>query len=339
MFSNTHTLIIAELSANHLQKYDHALELVRAAKRAGADAIKLQTYTADTITLDCDNDYFRVKHGTIWDGRTLHQLYTEAYTPWEWHESLMKEAERLGMIFFSTPFDKTSVDFLEKLGVKLYKIASFELIDIPLIETIAKTGKPIIMSTGMGTLAEIDSAVRAIRAVNSADLCLLKCTSAYPSSPEEMNLKTIPHLAEAFGVSAGLSDHTLGSEVAIAAVALGARVIEKHLTLNRTDGGPDGAFSMEPDEFRAMVSAIRVVESAIGKVSYEPTLSERAGLAFRRSLFVVKDISAGELFSVENIRSIRPAGGLKPALLPVVLGRRASRNLKQGMPLTESDIS
>jgi len=335
---NDGAFIIAELSANHGHKLETALALVRAAKECGADAIKLQTYTPDTITLACDNEYFQVKHGTIWDGTTLHRLYQEAYTPWEWHRPIQEEAEHQGLVFFSTPFDFTAVDFLESLKVPLYKIASFELVDLPLIRKVAQTGKPAIMSTGMATLAEIDEAVRTFREAGGRQLALLKCTSAYPSPPEEMNLRTISHLAEAFGVPAGLSDHTLGIAVPVAAVALGGCIIEKHLTLSRSVPGPDSAFSLEPHEFKEMVQAIRVAEKALGHVNYEATEKEKASRMFRRSIFVVKDIPEGAEITAENVRSIRPAHGLAPKHLESVLGRKAKKTLRRGEPLKWEDF-
>jgi len=326
-------LVVAELSANHNQSFDQAVQLIKAAKEAGADAIKLQTYTPDTMTIDCDNEYFRIGKGTIWEGKTLYELYKEAYTPWEWQPELRKIANDLGMELFSTPFDKTAVDFLEKMDVPCYKIASFELVDIPLIQYVAQTGKPIIMSTGMATLAEIDEAVTAARQAGCKELALLKCTSAYPADPAEMNLRTIPHMAEAFGVPVGLSDHTLGIAVPVAAVALGACIIEKHFTLSRSVPGPDSAFSLEPHEFKEMVEAIRTTEKALGKVSYEVTEHEKASRIFRRSLFVVKDMKAGEVFTEENIRSIRPGYGLAPKYLNDILGNSATVDIKRGTPL------
>ena len=254
--------VVAELSANHNQEFNQAVQLIKAAKAAGADAVKLQTYTPDTITIDCDNEYFRIGKGTIWEGRTLYDLYTEAYTPWEWQPKLKEIANDLGMDLFSTPFDKTAVDFLEKMDVPAYKIASFELVDIPLIQYVAQTGKPIIQSTGMATLAEIDEAITAAREAGCKEIALLKCTSAYPAEPEEMNLRTIPHMAEAFCVPVGLSDHTLGIAAPVAAVALGACIAEKHFTLSRSIPGPDSAFSLEPHDFKAMVEAIRISEKA-----------------------------------------------------------------------------
>ncbi|MBN1994977.1 MAG: pseudaminic acid synthase [Anaerolineae bacterium] len=325
--------IIAEMSANHNQDFARAVKLLEAAKEAGADAVKLQTYTPDTITIDCDNEYFQIGAGTIWAGRKLYELYGQAYTPWEWQPKLKALADELDLALFSTPFDKTAVDFLEAMEVPAYKIASFEVIDLPLIRRIAQTGKPIIMSTGMGTLAEIDEAVQTIRAAGNAQLVLLKCTSAYPAPPAEMNLRTVPHLAEAFGVPAGLSDHTLGIAVPVAAVALGATVVEKHLTLSRNIPGPDSAFSLEPHEFKAMVEAVRVAEQALGQVSYEVTPPEMNSRIFRRSLFVVQDVLAGEVFTEMNVRSIRPGHGLHPRYLDEVLGRHAARDIKKGTPL------
>lgn len=330
--------IIAEMSANHGNSFEKALEVVRAAKDAGADAIKLQTYTADTITIDSRRPEFLIGKGTLWEGRNLHELYGEAYTPWDWQPKLKAEAEKLGMHCFSTPFDETAVDFLEKMEVPAHKIASFELVDTVLLKKVAATGKPVIMSTGMATLAEIDDAVRTLRANGCTQLALLKCTSAYPSLPEDMNLRTIPHLAEAFGVPAGLSDHTLGIAVPVTAVALGACIIEKHLTLRRSDGGPDGAFSLEPAEFRAMVDAVRVAEKALGKVNYEVSEKELASRVFRRSLFVVKDMKAGEEYTRNNVRSIRPGHGLPVKELDRILGRKATGNLDRGTPLAEKHI-
>jgi pseudaminic acid synthase len=331
--------IIAEMSANHGQSFDAAIDLVRAAKSAGADAIKLQTYTPDTITIDSRRSEFLIGKGTLWEGRNLHDLYREAFTPWEWQPKLKEEAEKQGMHCFSTPFDDTAVDFLEEMNVPAYKIASFELVDSEHLKKVAATGKPVIMSTGMATLAEIDEAVRTLREAGCTQLALLKCTSAYPSLPEEMNLRTIPHLAEAFHVPVGLSDHTLGVAVPVSAVALGACIIEKHLTLRRSDGGPDAAFSLEPAEFRAMVDAIRVAENALGKVSYEMGEREQASRIFRRSLFVVKDTKAGEEFTRENVRSIRPGSGLPPKFMNEVLGSLATIDMVKGMPLKLEHIS
>lgn len=329
------TYVVAEMSANHNQDYDRAVRIIEAAKQAGADAIKLQTYTPDTITIDCDSDYFRIGEGSIWEGQNLYGLYDRAYTPWEWQPKLKKVADGIGIDLFSTPFDFTAVDFLEKeLQPPAYKVASFELVDHALIQRIARTGKPMIMSTGMATLGEIDEAVRAAREAGADQIALLKCTSAYPAPPEEMNLRTIPHLAEAFGVVAGLSDHTLGTAVPVAAVALGAGIIEKHLTLSRDDPGPDSAFSLEPAELADMVGAIRTVEQALGCVGYELTDREAASRVFRRSLFVVKDIKAGEPFTEENVRSIRPGQGMHTRYLSQVLGRRAAADIPRGIPLS-----
>ena len=329
--------IIAEMSANHGQDFDQALRIIEAAKEAGADAIKLQTYTPDTLTIDCDNEYFRIK-GTIWEGRTLHDLYGEAYTPWEWQPKLKEQADRLGIDLFSTPFDATAVDFLEAMAVPAHKVASFELVDHGLLRTIGATGKPVIMSTGMATLAEIDEAVTVLRQAGCQELALLKCTSAYPAPPEAMNLRTIPHLAESFGVPAGLSDHTLGLAAPVAAVALGACIIEKHFTLSRSQSGPDNSFSLEPAEFKAMVTAVREAEQALGRVSYQLTEKEIASRVFRRSLFVVKEMQAGEMFTAENVRSIRPGHGLKPKYLSAIMGRRSAQDIKKGTPLAWSLI-
>lgn len=329
--------IIAEMSANHGQDFDRAVRIIQAAKETGADAIKIQTYTPDTLTIDCDNEYFRIQ-GTLWEGRTLYDLYSEAYMPWEWQPKLQAIACDLGLDFFSTAYDPTAVDFLEELAVPVHKVASFELVDLPLLRRMAQTGKPIIMSTGMATLAEIDEAVRTICDAGGEQLALLKCTSAYPAPPEEMNLRTIAHLAEAFGVPTGLSDHTLGIAVPVAAVALGACIVEKHFTLSRDVPGPDSAFSLEPHEFKAMVDAIRVAEQALGKVSYELTGHEQPSRIFRRSLFVVEDIETGDVFSEQNLRSIRPGYGLHTRYIEDVWGQSAVRNIIAGEPLLWSMI-
>jgi len=330
--------IIAELSANHNQDFDQAVDLIKSAKEAGADAVKLQTYTPDTLTIDCDNEYFRIGTGTIWEGKNLYSLYKEAYTPWEWQPELKKIANDLGMDLFSTPFDATSVDFLESMEVPAYKVASFEIVDIPLIRKIAQTGKPVIISTGMASVAEIAEAVQTVRDEGNDQIALLKCTSAYPALPEEMNLRTIPHLSRMFDVPVGLSDHTLGTTIPVAAVALGACIVEKHFTLSRKIPGPDSAFSLEPQEFGAMVDAIRETEKALGTVSYKITEHEKASRVFRRSLFVVKDIKKGEKFTQENIRSIRPGYGLEPKHLPKIVGKKARRGIKKGMPLDWNSI-
>lgn len=326
--------VIAEMSANHGQDFDAAVRLLHAAHSAGADAVKLQTYTADTLTLRSDAAEFRVGGGTLWDGRTLHDLYQEAHTPWEWQPKLKALANDLGMDLFSTAFDPSAVEFLEAMGVPVHKVASFELVDLPLIEQMARTGKPLILSTGMAPLGEIEEAVQAARKAGATQIALLKCTSAYPARPEDMHLRTIPHLAEAFGVPAGLSDHTLGIAVPVAAVALGACIVEKHFTLSRAAPGPDSAFSLEPDEFKAMVEAIRVAEKALGQVHYGPGEQESKSRVFRRSLFVVEDVKAGEAFTARNVRSIRPGSGLPPKHLPAVLGQRAARDVERGTPVS-----
>ena len=325
--------IVAEMSANHNQDLGRAKEMIRAAAGAGADAIKLQTYTPESLTIDCDREWFRIK-GTLWDGKSLYQLYQEAATPWEWHRELQEAAAEAGLDFFSTPFDAEAVAFLEELRVPVYKIASFELVDHCLLQIIGATGKPVILSTGMATLGEIDEAVGVLRRAGAGEIALLQCTSAYPAPVWEMNLRTIPHLAEAFGVVAGLSDHTTGMAVPVAAVALGAAIVEKHFTLSRADGGPDSAFSLEPAEFGAMVRAIRETEQALGRVCYELTEKERQSRMFRRSLFVVADVEAGEVFSGANIRSIRPGAGLAPKYYDTIIGRRARTRISRGTPLT-----
>lgn len=326
--------IVAELSGNHLQKFDLAVETITAAKYAGADAIKLQTYTPDTLTINAENEYFIIRHNELWSGKTLYRLYSEAYTPWEWQPELKKIADKIGIILFSTPFDKTSVDFLEEnVKVPAYKISSFEIVDIPLIEYVAKKGRPIIMSTGMASIEEINEAVEAARKAGANEIALLKCTSAYPALPEDMNLRTIPHLAETFQVVVGLSDHTLDTGIPIAAVALGASIIEKHFTLSRRSGGPDASFSLEPDEFKEMVEAIRVVEKALGEVYYGSTNQEERNKVFRKSIFIVKDIKEGEVLTEEHVRSIRPGYGLHPKYLKDIIGRKAKRDIKKGTPL------
>ncbi len=324
--------IIAELSANHNQNFDLAVKTIKAMKDAGADAVKLQTYTPDTITIDCDNKYFQIKDG-LWQGKTLYQLYQEAYTPWEWQPKLKEIAEDLGLICFSSVFDKTAVDFLEKMNVPAYKIASFEITDIPLIEYIASKGKPVIISTGIATLSDIEEAVNACKRMGNDQIALLKCTSAYPAPIEDANLLTIPNMKETFGTVVGLSDHTLGSSVAIASVALGAKLIEKHFILDRNLGGPDSAFSMEPEEFKQMVKSIREVEKALGKVTYDLTEKQKKSRDLSRSLFIVKDIKKGEVFTEDNVRSIRPGYGLESNYLKEVIGKRARRDLNKGTPV------
>jgi len=325
--------IVAELSANHNQDFDQAVRIIEAAKQAGADAVKVQTYTADTITIACDREQFRISGGTLWDGRNLHDLYAEAFTPWDWQPKLKKVANDLGMDLFSSPFDETAVDFLEKMAVPAYKRASLELVDIPLIQKMARTGKPLIISTGMATLEEIDEAVNAARQAGASQIALLKCTSAYPARTEEMNLRTIPELARRFNLPVGLSDHTMNVAVPAAAVALGACIIEKHLCLSRSEPGPDSAFSLEPEEFRQMVEAVRLAQSALGEVHYGVSAHESASLVFRRSLFVVNDVKQGEPFTSSNIRSIRPGHGLHTRHLPEVLGKPAARDIERGTPL------
>ncbi len=326
--------IIAELSANHAQDLNLAKETIYAMKEAGADAVKVQTYRPDTITIDSDKDYFQIKHGTLWDGTTLYKLYETAYMPWEWHQELKELAEKLGLIFFSTPSNKEAVDFLEDLNVPIYKIASFEITDIPLIEYVASKGKPVIISTGIATLSDIEEAVNACRRAGNDQIVLLKCVSAYPAPLEDVNLRTIPNMAETFGCIVGLSDHTLGISVPVAAVALGARVIEKHFILSKDIDSPDREFSLTPEEFGQMVKAIREVEKALGRVSYELTEKMKKGREFARSLFVVKDMKKGEIFTEENVRSIRPGYGLHPKYLKDILGRRARKDIERGTPLS-----
>lgn len=335
---DTPAFIIAEMSANHLQDYNRAVEILHAAKESGADCIKLQTYTADTITLDCDRDCFKITQGTIWDGTTLYQLYKEAYTPWEWQPKLMEEAAKLGLICFSSPFDFTSVDFMEEMHMPAYKIASYEINDIPLIRKVAKLHKPIIISTGIAHLDDIELALNVCREEGNENVLLLKCTSSYPTPYEDMNLNTIPTLASRFDCIMGLSDHTMGSAVAVSSIALGAKVIEKHLTLRRADGGPDGSFSMEPEEFAEMVKQIRMVEKALGTSEYRITAKQELERETSRSLFAVKHIAKGETFTAENIRSIRPGHGLAPIHYEEILGKQASASIERGTPLEWSFI-
>jgi pseudaminic acid synthase len=326
--------VVAELSANHSGSLEVAKELVRAARTAGADAVKLQTYTADTLTIRSDRPEFRIGGGTLWDGRTLYDLYQEAATPWEWHADLFAEAGRLGMDCFSTPFDASAVDFLEQFNPSAHKIASFELVDLALLRKVAATQRPVILSTGMATLEEITDAIAALREAGCRELVLLKCTSSYPAPAEEANLRTIGHLASTFNCPVGLSDHTLGIACPVVAVSLGACLIEKHFTLSRTTPGPDSAFSLEPAEFAEMVRAIRVAEAALGSVHYGLSPAEAKSRVFRRSLFAVVDIAAGEPFTEQNVRSIRPGHGLPPKELPKVLGKRAARAIVRGEPLS-----
>lgn len=327
------TFIIAEMSANHLQDYNRAVAILHAAKEAGADCIKLQTYTADTITLDSDSEYFQITQGNVWDGTTLHKLYEEAYTPWEWQPDLMKEAAALGLECFSSPFDFASVDFMEEMKMPAYKIASYEINDIPLISKIARLKKPIIISTGIAHLSDIETALQVCREEGNEDVMLLKCTSSYPTPYEDINLNVIPTLETTFDCMVGLSDHTMGSAVAVGSIALGARVIEKHLTLSRADGGPDGSFSMEPAEFKEMVTNIRIMEKALGTKDYHITPKQEIERKSSRSLFAVKPIAEGELFTADNIRSIRPGYGLAPIYYKEILGKYAATNIKRGTPL------
>jgi pseudaminic acid synthase len=325
--------IVAELSANHNQKYEIALDTVKMAKECGADAVKLQTYTADTLTIDSKKDYFQIRQNTLWDGQSLYELYQQACTPWEWQPELKKLANELGMECFSSPFDPSAVDFLEKMEVPAYKVASFEITDIPLIEYIAAKGKPVIISTGIATLADTAEAVNACHRMGNNQLALLKCTSAYPAPLEEINLKTIPHLQETFNCVVGLSDHTLGISVSIAAVALGAKIIEKHFILDRKLGGPDAAFSIEPAEFKNMVHSIREVETAMGSITYDLSERIKKNRIFARSLFAVENIKKGDPFTQTNIRSIRPGYGLPPKFLDKIIGKHARKDIEKGTPL------
>ena len=327
------TYIIAELSANHHQSFDRAVDIIREAHRAGADAVKLQTYTADTLTLDSHQSHFKIQSGTVWDGRSFYELYQKASTPWEWHAELKSIANDLGMDLFSSPFDATAVEFLETLDVPAYKIASFEIIDVPLLRKVAATGRPVIVSTGLASLEEIEQAVQTLQNNGCNEVALLKCTSAYPAPPESMNLKTLLDLASRFNIPVGLSDHTLDHHSAITSVALGGSIIEKHLTLSRTEEGPDSSFSLEPAEFAELVNAIRTTEKAMGDVNYGPTESDQNNLAFRRSLFAVQDIQPGEKFTHENVRSLRPGKGLEPVHLDKVLSATASQQIPRGTPL------
>lgn len=327
--------VVAEMSGNHNQSLERALEIVEAAAKTGVHGLKLQTYTADTMTLDRDEGEFFIRDPqSLWQGQSLYQLYQQAYTPWEWHEPIFQRCQELGMIGFSTPFDETAVDFLESLNVPCYKIASFENTDLPLIRKVASTGKPMIISTGMASIAELDETVRTARAAGCQDLILLKCTSSYPASPENTNLLTIPHLQALFDVQVGLSDHTLGIGAAVASVALGATFIEKHFTLSRADGGVDAAFSMEPHEMQQLVAETERAWQALGQISYGATAAEQKSLVFRRSLYVAEDIQAGEQFTAQNIRCIRPGYGLAPKYYDLLLGKTAQQNLCKGTPLS-----
>lgn len=334
---NEKVFIIAELSANHNGSLKTALRTIDAMKESGADAIKLQTYTPDTITLDCDNEMFTISQGTLWDKRKFYDLYAEAMTPWEWHEELFNHARNLGMEAFSSPFDPTAVDFLEKLNVPAYKIASFEITDIPLIEYTASKGKPIIISTGIATLSDIEEALEACRRRGNDQITLLKCTSAYPAALEEMNLATIPDMLR-FGVTVGLSDHTMSLSAPVAAVALGARVIEKHFILDREMGGADSAFSLEPAEFRLMVDAVRDTEKLMGKITYDLSPKSLKSREFARSLFITKDVKAGEIITTENVRSVRPGFGLAPKYLPAIIGKKFLSDIPKGTPVSWEQI-
>jgi len=324
--------IIAEISANHNQSFEKAKRLVELAKESGADAVKLQTYTPDTMTIDCDNQYFKITQGP-WKGQTLYELYKNAYTPWEWQPELKKIADKIGITLFSTPFDVTAVDFLEEMNVPAYKIASFELVDTPLIEYTASKGKPMIISTAMSTIDDISLAVNACHKANNNNIILLKCTSDYPAAPKDMNLSTIPEITKEFGVLSGLSDHSIHNEVAIAAVCLGASVIEKHFTENRADGGPDSHFSIEPNEFKKMVKSIRLVEDACGSPDFHPSPKESMNLVFRRSIFSCQDIISGTKISNDNVRSIRPGYGLPPYMMHTIIGKTSLKNIPFGTPI------
>jgi pseudaminic acid synthase len=326
--------IIAEMSGNHNQSLDRALEIVETAAKAGVDALKIQTYTAETMTLDIsEGEFFIADKDSLWKGTSLYKLYQEAYTPWEWHKPIFDRCRELGMIGFSTPFDETAVDFLESLDVPCYKIASFENTDIPLIRKVAATGKPMIISTGMATVSELDESVRAAREAGCKDLVLLKCTSTYPATPENTNITTIPHMRELFGCEVGLSDHTMGIGVAVTSVALGATVIEKHFTLRRADGGVDSAFSMEPGEMHALVAETERAWQALGQVTYGPTEKEKTSLQYRRSLYIAKDMKAGDVLTKENLRAIRPGFGLAPKHLDQLLGKSVKQDIKAGTPM------
>jgi pseudaminic acid synthase len=330
--------IIAELSANHLKKFELAIQTLEAAAEAGVDAFKIQTLTPDTMTIDCDNEYFTINKGTLWDGRTLYDLYSETPLPYEWHQPIIDKCKELGLIWFSTPYDKTATDFLEQFDPPAYKIASFEITDVPLIEYVASKGKPVIISTGIATKEEIEDALAACKRAGNNEIALLKCTSAYPAPYEEINLRTIEDYKKRYNVVSGLSDHTLGTEVPIASVAVGGSIIEKHLILDRDLGGPDAKFSLEPQEFKTLVHSVRNVEKALGTVQYELTKKAKESRMFARSLFVVEDIEAGGIFTESNIRSIRPGYGMPPKYLGDILGKKASRSIERGTPLQKELI-
>lgn len=327
--------IIAEMSGNHNQSLERALEIVDAAARSGAHALKLQTYTADTITLDlAEGEFFISDPNSLWQGNSLHKLYQQAYTPWEWHQPIFERCRELGLVYLSTPFDESAVDFLETLEVPVYKIASFENAHLPLIRKVAATGKPMIISTGMASISELDETVRAAREAGCSDIILLKCTSTYPAAPDNTNIRTIPHLRDLFGLQVGLSDHTMGIGVSVAAVALGATVIEKHFTLSREDGGVDAAFSLEPSELAALVLETERAWQALGQVAYGPTEKEKASLQYRRSLYVARDMKRGESFTPENLRIVRPGLGLAPKYYPLLLGKEVRADFKKGTPVS-----
>lgn len=332
IFEKKGVLIVAELSANHNQDINIAVETIKAAKKAGADAVKLQTYTPDTLTIDCDSEYFQIHQGTLWDGVTLYELYKKAYTPWAWHSKLFQTAKEEGILCFSTPFDSTAVDFLEQFEPPAYKIASFELNDLPLIEYAASKKRPMIMSTGLANISEIKEALEICQKVGNDQICLLKCTSSYPAEPEDANLLTIPDMRKQFKVEVGLSDHTIGDSVAMAAVALGSKVVEKHFILDRKLGGPDAEFSMEPKEFKEMVKKIHIVRKSIGRVTYDLPGQALKNRKFRRSLFVVEDLTKGELFTQKNLKSIRPGDGVSPKYISQILGKKATCHIQKGTP-------
>lgn len=335
---NERTIVVAEISANHGHDIEIAKKTIKAIKESGADAVKIQTYTADTITMDCDNEYFQIKQGTIWDGTTLYKLYQEAYTPWEWHKELFDYAKEVDITLFSSPFDKTAVDLLESLDTPAYKVASFEITDIPLIRYMASKQKPMIISTGIASIGDIKEAVDACKAEGNYDITLLKCTSSYPAPYEEINLLTIPNIKDTFGVKVGLSDHTMGSTVTLGAVALGAKFIEKHVILDRKIGGPDASFSMDIPEFKAMVNEIRNLEKALGKVNYDLTEKTLNNKVFSRSLFFTEDVKKGEIITQENMRSIRPGYGLHPRYYNEILGKKVTKDIERGTPVDWSHI-
>lgn len=331
---NNPVFIIAEMSGNHMQKLEHAFAIIDAAAEVGVDAVKIQTYTADTITLDSDKKYFQIQGGNKdWKGKTLYELYRQAFTPWEWISKMKERAEKKGLIFFSSVFDSTSVDFLEKLKMPVYKIASFEVVDIPLLKRVGKTGKPVIISKGMATKEELSLAVKTLKQSGTPAVAILQCVSSYPALPEEMNLKTIRDISLRFGAVSGLSDHTLGTTVSVASAAIGASIIEKHMTLSRTEGGPDSSFSLEPAEFKELVEKVRETSAAMGEPSYGPGRGEKDNVVFRKSLFVTENIKKGEKFTEKNVRSIRPGHGLQPKYYEKILGKRSTKDIEKGTPL------